>query len=441
MFWPAARSTLLRTHHRQRVDRSVHRAAAPSEQMAPRNAATLPRQSLRQSVSKSSSAASVAMPCKVRRPFLPLSSLIFSVVLLSLCFAFLVRSPSAQQVLMRHVSSDANIAYFIQLTPETVNHLPRLYSAIYHPRNTHALHFDVRIPQSQVERSIATLRAQNPDFEKDTIIIPPRKLVYDGISMVLNTLHAMTELLKYPDWHYFINLSGHDYPLVPPYLPRQLLGSVQSIAPNFLSMSTSDRAHAVFYDRASTLFTDTSLCFPPTAPHQPLDEPVCNVLAKSKTPNPIFSKSFVPAYSGAWLIVSRQYCENATTSADARHLLVAFANMRGADEFFFATLARYNPSFNRTLASTALRKVIWVADGSHAGQHPFFVDEKLDNGSFRFFKELNNSIDFFARKFRHPDSHFMDVIDDMARDPNRIARLSTAFHWIAVKLREQVKAS
>ncbi|CAN8071613.1 unnamed protein product [Agarophyton chilense] len=409
--------------------------------MAPRPVLTLPRTTPRPPHSKPKPLSSPVMVCKTRRPFLPVSSVIFVLLLVFLAFAFFLRSSSLHFALLRQVSSDANIAYFIQLTPETIHHLPRLYSAIYHPQNVHAIHYDVRIPKHQVQQSVATLRAQNPNFSKDTIIIPSRKLVYDGISMVLNTLHAMSELLNYPHWHYFINLSGHDYPLVPPYLPRTLLGTVRSLAPNFLSMSSSKRAHSVFYDRASTLFTDTSLCFPPSAPHSPHDEPTCNVLAQSKTANPVFSQSFVPAYSGAWLIVSRQFCQNATTSSDARHLLVSFANMRGSDEFFFATLAKYNPSFNRSLITKALRKVIWVADGHHAGQHPFFVDERSQNGSFRFFKELNNSIDFFGRKFQHPDSEFMNVVDHMANDPERVSRVSTAFGWIAVRLRRQLDAA
>ncbi|PXF48953.1 Beta-glucuronosyltransferase GlcAT14C [Gracilariopsis chorda] len=375
-----------------------------------------------------------------RRVQLPRSALLYPLIALALLVTLLLNLSHLRSLLLPAHQKDANIAYFIQITPHTLAHLPRLYSTIHHPYNLHALHFDVQIPSQQVTHVLAQLRLRNANFERDTIVIPPRKLVYDGISMVLNTLHAMSYMLKRPNWHYFINLSGHDYPLVPPEVQRKLLGSVRSLdpLPNFLSMSSSKRAESVFYDRASTLFTDTSLCYPPTAPHLPHEHPVCNELAKSTTPNPIFDHSFRPAYSGAWLIVSRQFCENATTSSEARHLLVAFANMRGSDEFFFATLARYNAQFNKTLIPKALRKVIWVADGEHAGQHPFFVDEQHSNGSYRFLKPLNESIDFFARKFGHSDSAFMDVIDHMARDAQRVDRISQAFGWIVVALKRQM---
>jgi len=43
--------------------------------------------------------------------------------------------------------------------------------------------------------------------------------------MLLNTINAMRRLLDAnADWHYFINISGADYPMIPAITLRQFLG-------------------------------------------------------------------------------------------------------------------------------------------------------------------------------------------------------------------------
>lgn len=365
---------------------------------------------------------------------LPLNVIPWLIALLALAILAIsatTRTPSSlSSRLFPLPDRDANLAYFMQIVPSTLPHLPRLFRRIYHPRNVYALHFDVKIPQSQVDHAVAQLRSAVTSFDQNTYLVPPDVIVYNGVSMILNTLAGMTFLLDLPNpWHFFINLSGSDYPLTTSYLPRQLLAKAIPYNPVFFSLANPSGWRARFKIRSEKLYLDPSLT------HAQSDLPS---LIETTHDNPLVENvTFVPVHSEAWMILSRPFVEYLVHSPTARRMLVSLANMRGSDEFFFASLAFNHPVFNRSLVPHSFRKVIWSYNGIHAGQHPYNIDRTDDQGNFIFKEQLRSCVQWHARKFEQNDSALMDAIDSFADEPARVAKIHHEFGKVMDNLRHR----
>jgi len=116
-----------------------------------------------------------------------------------------------------------DIAYFVQVSSENVDLLPRLLARIHHPRNVYTVHIDLKVDNSTVEGIIERIRGSSQ--YSNVHFLEREPVTYRGISMVTNTLSAMTFLLRMnKKWQYFINLSAADYPTVPAEEQRRLLG-------------------------------------------------------------------------------------------------------------------------------------------------------------------------------------------------------------------------
>ena len=89
--------------------------------------------------------------------------------------------------------------------------------------------------------------------------------------------------------------------------------------------------------------------------------------------------------------------------------------------------------YNRKIVPHAMRHVIWKHEGQHAGQHPFYVDDRRLDGSFTFGSMLDRSSNFFVRKFRSHDSPLMEYIDAHSTDAERVTRVRNHFHWAVAK--------
>lgn len=309
-------------------------------------------------------------------------------------------------------------------------HLPRLYSRIYHPQNVYALHFDVKIPQPQVNAMVNRLKSRTPTFAQNTFLVPPDVLLYNGVSMILNTLSALTFLLQLDnEWHFFINLSGSDYPLTDANLPRQLLAQALPYEPQFFSFAPQDEWMPRFKIRANNLFIDPSLT------HKTNEIPA---LIETTFQNPLFhNMSFTPVHAEAWMILSRDFCKYVTHSPTARRMLLTVANMRGSDEYFFSSLAYNNAHFNQSLVPHSFRKVVWNHKGVHSGQHPYFIDQFKD-GEWTFLDLVRDSPQWHARKFQHNDTEMMNLIDKFANDAERIEKARYDFRSVIARLRHRI---
>lgn len=329
----------------------------------------------------------------------------------------------------------AVIAYSLQISAATVGHLPRLFQRLYHPQNIHAIHFDVKIPDEEVDAAMKQVQARVPDYKSSTYVVPRQLVTYDGVSIVLNTLSVMSYLLNEvsTSWDFFINLSGSDYPLVASSVPRKLLGKARGYSPLFFSFARRERWEAAFKARAATFHFDDALTHQNTA----------GELRHVKARNPLVDRlHFVPAYAEAWMIVPREFCRYVTSSDTGRKMLVTVGNMRGGDEHFFVTLAYNEVRYNASIVGNSMRKVVWEAEGKHAGQHPFYVDERRENGKgWMFLETLRRSCAFHARKFRVAESEFMDEVDGFAEDERRMVAGEKVFDQMISGLKFRLERS
>lgn len=335
---------------------------------------------------------------------MPSFTLLVSVLLALVCRASTV--PAQPYVTRRQDPSEANIAYFIQISESTLTLLPRLLKSIWHPKNTYLVHFDMKIPEWQRTHARAVLFRKTRKYDSNVHIMESEMVTYRGISMVLNILSALQVACeKSDDWDFFINVSGSDYPLVSVRNQRALLASEDFVGRNrsFFSYSEKewwDESHEYRFER---IFTDTSLSFNEST-NQVLDSYIDQPMARSH--------NFTFTAAEAWMILHRSYAEYILSSSVARRMLLAFSSSLEPEEHYFSTLAYNVEVFNNSVVPHALRHVVWVHNGQHSGQHPYYLDSKQADGkTWTFWRELKNSGCFFARKFRIQDSALLDLID------------------------------
>lgn len=86
-----------------------------------------------------------------------------------------------------------------------------LFEAIYQPGDVYAIHVD-RKSRADFHKRVLEHIGTRPNV----VLLPRISVAWGGWSQIGAELAAIRELLKFaPDWKYFINLSGQDYPLKP----------------------------------------------------------------------------------------------------------------------------------------------------------------------------------------------------------------------------------
>lgn len=313
-------------------------------------------------------------------------------------------------------SGEANIAYFIQIAENTVDHLPRLLRKLYHERNVYAIHFDLKIPRHVVRAEEDRIRS-NPQYASNVHIMPSELITYRGISMLLNTINSMRLLIdEDKNWDYFVNLSGADYPLITPNLQRKLLGQEKGL--NYFTFAPKRTWDNMAENRLAEVWYDESLTFRRT--------PAIGKLSKLDVRNPLVDdREFDVSHAEAWMITSREFCDFVVRGDMARKMLVAFAYAVDSSEHYFASLAWNHDKYKKSLVPHSLRMVVWMHEGVLSGQHPYYIDEETDDGNYKFKEELSGSVLFFARKFQEIDSKLMDYIDQRANDKEVIDQVTT----------------
>lgn len=275
--------------------------------------------------------------------------------------------------------------------------------------------------ESVVTEIIQRLHSDNPAYKQNVHIMPSELITYRGISMVLNTINAMKLLLEHNShWHYFINLSGSDYPLTSPRLQRQLLGQHVDREFNFIAPAAKERWQDNIAYRMDHFYVDEALSFT-EGPSEVKQMTQLNPLARAMR--------FECVSAEAWMINSRDFCQFVISDGYARKMLLTFAYSVEPSEHYFATLLWNHPRYNATIVGRALRHVIWKYGDEAAGQHPFLVDEMLDDGTFKFKEVVRQSPNFFIRKFAKADSPLMDFIDGRMEDEEHIKEVHKLYNW------------
>lgn len=318
---------------------------------------------------------------------------------------------------------EANIAYFLQISESTLMHLPRLLDSVYHPQNTYAIHFDLKVKREDIHKATQRIRARTGNAG-NIHIMPSELITYRGVSMLLNTINAMRLLLDEDEtWDYFINISGSDYPLLTPETQRRLLGHEFGL--NYFTFAPKSKWDQMAENRMAQMWFDESISFRQNA--------ASGSLQKLAIRNPLVdTRQFDITHAEAWMITSRDFCDFVVKGDMARKMLVAFSYAADSSEHYFASLAWNHAKFRESIVTHSMRMVIWTHEGKSSGQHPYYVDERKSNDEYKFKELIDSSVLFFARKFQSPDSDLMSYIDERAK---RNSTVAAAEHHLISKVK------
>ncbi|KAL3525974.1 hypothetical protein ACH5RR_014346 [Cinchona calisaya] len=281
-------------------------------------------------------------------------------------------------------------AYLISGSAGDGNMLKRTLQALYHPNNQYVVHLDAESsPEERLDLQNFVGGHQIFEKFKNVRMITRANLVtYRGPTMVANTLHAASILLKEGgDWDWFINLSASDYPLVTQddllhtfsYLPRDL---------NFID-HTSEIGWKEF-QRAKPIIIDPGL-------YMTKKSDVFWITQRRSVPT-----AFKLFTGSAWMVLSRPFIEFCIWGWDnlPRTVLMYYANFISSPEGYFHTVICNAPEFMNTTVNSDLHFISW---DNPPKQHPHYLN--MDD-----MQRMVDSNAPFTRKF-HQDDLVLDKID------------------------------
>lgn len=276
------------------------------------------------------------------------------------------------------------IAYLVSGSSGDGESLKRTLKALYHPLNQYVVHLDLEAPSDERLDLVKFVRDE-PVFVKfgNVRVISKANLVtYRGPTMVTNTLHAASILLKEGGvWDWFINLSASDYPLV---TQDDLLHTLSSIPRglNFIE-HTSDIGWKEFH-RARPVIIDPGLYS-----LRKLD--VFWVSQKRSMPS-----KFKLFTGSAWMMLSRPFVEFCLWGWDnlPRLVLMYYANFLSSPEGYFHTVICNADEFRNTTINHDLHFIAW---DNPPKQHPHFL-------TVNDYQRMVDSNAPFARKFGHNET-------------------------------------
>ncbi|KAF9615724.1 hypothetical protein IFM89_026139 [Coptis chinensis] len=303
-----------------------------------------------------------------------------------------------------HISSISKnpiprIAYLVSGSSGDGESLKRTLKALYHPLNQYVVHLDLEA--SLAERiDLMKFVREEPVFARFgnvRVIVRANLITYRGPTMVTNTLHAASILLKEGgEWDWFINLSASDYPLV---TQDDLLHTLSTIPRhlNFIE-HTSDIGWKE-YHRAKPIIIDPGL-------YSLRKSDVYWVSQKRSLPS-----KFRLFTGSAWMMLSRPFVEFCIWGWDnlPRIVLMYYANFLSSPEGYFHTVICNANEFRNTTVSHDLHFISW---DNPPKQHPHFL-------TVNDYQRMIESNAPFARKFGSNET-VLDKIDSelLDRAPN-----------------------
>lgn len=299
----------------------------------------------------------------------------------------------------------ARIAYFVQVGEDSVALVPRLLRAMHDERNVYIVHVDAKV-KADARQRVSDYVSASHVLRANVHILRAEMVTYKGVSMVLNTLAAMALALRVDsNWHYFINLSGSDYPLLSARnqqlllaRPRIPLGRL-----NFLSLFPRSQWRPYAF-RIRFMYWD------PAVDGVQLSNARLRVYRGLREYPLERRRHFTFTKAEAWMILSRPFVRFITRSGYAKRMLLAHLHVRSAPEHYFSDVMYNHPLWRRTLVPDAFRKVVWVHEHRRSGQHPYILDR--GRHPFSFWVYLKSTRSLFARKFSMTESPLLDRIDE-----------------------------
>ncbi|GAA0146539.1 glycosyltransferase [Lithospermum erythrorhizon] len=282
-------------------------------------------------------------------------------------------------------------AYLISGSKGDLEKLWRTLQTLYHPRNYYVVHLDLESPAkerlelaSRVEKDAIFAKVGNVHMIKKANIV-----TYRGPTMVANTLHACSILLKkFKDWDWFINLSASDYPLV---TQDDIIHTFTGLNLDLNFIEHSSHLGWKLDHRAMPLIIDPGL-------YQTNKSEVFRATPKRRLPT-----AFKLFTGSAWMILSRAFVEYCVWGWDSlpRTLLMYYSNFASSPEGYFHTVVCNSPQFVPTVVNHDMHYISWDFPPK---QHPRTL-------SLNDTTEIIASGAAFARKFKQDDP-VLDMIDN-----------------------------
>lgn len=270
------------------------------------------------------------------------------------------------------------IGYFI-LVHRFPEQFKRMFKAIYEPSNQYVIHIDKRSGTALAEDIAKFLKPY-----ASAAIIRSKNALWGGYSLVNAELRGMAKLLEMsPDWKYYINLSGQDFPLKSQQYIRDYL--VEHQGSQFIRVLDQAKVRPDTMNRISHVFIE----------------------AFSRMFRTGFKRRYManvtPFIGTQWKAVSRDFCTFVTQDPLVNRFKRFYQFSFIADESFFQTVMM-NVGKHGKVVNDDLRTIDWVPDG----------DIKLRPRNFQAgdLKRLAESPDLFARKFdQDEDSEILGLLE------------------------------
>lgn len=229
--------------------------------------------------------------------------------------------------------------------------------------------------------------------------------------MAMNYLSGLTALLAKPGWDFFVNLSGADFPTARQEIVQQLLGQVKGR--NFVHWKPRGSWQGFADKRLREFYVDTGLAKIHAEMGDYLNvegEAIGKETKEVGVRNPIVQAvDFVIAKTSGWFVLSRAFCEHLRGDAGVRKMVALMAYMDASDEHMIGSVLWNSDRWRGSVVDGNLRSIFFVAPngsfamgegGRRTRQHPFWVDERNEEGDWLFWKTLVEHPGFWTRKVR-----------------------------------------
>lgn len=228
-------------------------------------------------------------------------------------------------------------------------------------------------------------------FGNVRVIEKANLITYRGPTMVSNTLHAASILLKEGgEWDWFVNLSASDYPLV---TQDDLLHTLSSIPRDLNFIEHTSNIGWKEFHRARPVIIDPGL-------YSLRKSDVFWVSQKRSMPS-----KFKLFTGSAWMMLSRPFVEFCLWGWDnlPRLVLMYYANFLSSPEGYFHTVICNADEFRNTTINHDLHFISW---DNPPKQHPHFLT--VDD-----YQRMVDSNTPFARKFGRNETVLAKIDSDL----------------------------
>eukprot|EP00611_Tribonema_gayanum_P024033 TRINITY_DN519_c0_g1_i1.p1 TRINITY_DN519_c0_g1~~TRINITY_DN519_c0_g1_i1.p1 ORF type:complete len:304 (-),score=39.02 TRINITY_DN519_c0_g1_i1:439-1350(-) len=140
-----------------------------------------------------------------------------------------------------YMAGKTRIAYFITVGGMSeVDGFERLLRSLYHPYDLFYVHLDARATHSiiDVKRIINDVQGfENGGRSRNNVVLldNPLYITWGGFTTLVAAMYGLAAAIVAQQWDYWINLSAHDMPLMPPDELREVLSQFKANATSFIA--------------------------------------------------------------------------------------------------------------------------------------------------------------------------------------------------------------